>query len=811
MNLPLLLLLCALALALLHVGRPFPAWVAPPALGLVLWALLGVESELWFWVLLVLYLALVLALAVPALRRPLVTRRLMRLLAPLFPTMSATERTALEAGTVWWDADLFSGSPRWRKLVDFQVGELSAREREFLDGPVEELCRLLDDWEIHRRRDLSPEAWEFLRRAGFFGIIIPESYGGLGFSAQANSAIVTKVSTRSVAGAVTVMVPNSLGPAELLLHYGTEAQKSLYLPRLARGEEVPCFALTEPGAGSDAGSMTSRGVVCKGTWQGQQVLGMRLTWDKRYITLSSVATLIGLAFKLFDPEHLLGEVEELGITCALVPRDTPGVEIGARHDPLGIPFINGPTRGRDVFVPLDAIIGGPPMAGQGWRMLMDCLAAGRGISLPGMACGASQLTARTVGAYASVREQFNLPIGRFEGIEEKLGPIGGMTYMMNAARTLTAGAIDAGQKPAVISAIVKAYLTEGMRAVVNDGMDVLGGAGISLGPRNVLGHGYQGLPISITVEGANILTRSMIIFGQGAIRCHAFALEEMQAAHERDLRRFDAALFGHIGALASNIARAALLGWSGATLARAPVGGRAAVWFRHFDRLSSAYAVCAEAAMLTVGGALKRKEKLTGRLADGLAWLYLGTAALKRFLDQGQAERDLPFVQWSCEKALYEAERALLGLLDNLPKRVVAWVLRLWIFPVLARRRPPSDRLEGRVARALLDDGEARLHLTADVYVPPEDEPGLGALERALDLVVAAAEPRKKLKDAVRAGVLARGPESGLLDAAVEAGVLVAAERDLIRLAAEARDGAVAVDEFDFGDTQAPLEPAASR
>jgi acyl-CoA dehydrogenase len=792
-----ILALAALALGLLYNGRARLAWLAPLVLVFVTWGLLGGGAGSWvFWVLAVPLALVVLVLALPALRRAVLTRRLRPLLAPLFPRMSETERTALEAGTVWWDAELFSGAPEWRKLLDFEIRELAPREKAFLEGPCEALCGLLDDWEIQRRGDLTPEAWDAIRREGFMGLIIPESFGGLGFSAQAHSAIVTKLSTRSIAAAVTVMVPNSLGPAELLLHYGTDEQKSRWLPHLARGTEIPCFALTEPGAGSDAGAMRSTGVVCRGTYEGREVLGLRLSWDKRYITLSARATLVGLAFKLRDPERLLGGEEELGITCALVPASTPGVEIGERHDPLGVPFVNGPTRGRDVFVPLDAIIGGPKMAGQGWRMLMETLSAGRGLSLPGMACGASQLVTRAIGAYASLREQFDTPIGRFEGVAERLAAIGGMNYLMNAARRLTAGAVDSGQKPAVISAIAKCWLTEGMREVLNHGMDVVGGAGIVRGPRNVLAAGYQALPIGITVEGANILTRSMIVFGQGAIRCHPFALEEIDSLRDGDLARFDRALFGHLGAIASNSARGALLGWTGGRLARAPLDGPTAPYFRQLARLSAAYAVCSEAAMLTLGGTLKRRESLTGRLADGLAWLYLASAALKRFLDEGQPESDLPFLRWSVERALHRVEEALLGLLDNLPSRPLARVLRWTLFPAWARRRAPSDRLGGEIARALLDGGRARVAHTADAHVPSPDELGLGTLERALGLHLAAQGARQKLRDAVRAGKLQRAPEPLLAEAALAAGVIDAEERKRLRAAADAREEAIAVDSF---------------
>lgn len=813
MTLLLVLLLVSLTVWLLYIGRALAAWTLPLAAGLGIWALRSESLGFGWWTCAVLAGVLFLALGVAPLRRMLVTRRLMPLLAPIFPTMSDTEREALEAGTVWWDKELFSGKPNWKMLVDFQVPGLSPKEQAFLDGPCDELCRRIDDWAIVNSDDLPADIWDFLKANGFLGLIIPEEYGGLGFSARANGAVVAKVSSRSVTAGVTVMVPNSLGPAELLLHYGTKEQKDHYLPRLARGEEVPCFALTEAGAGSDAGAMTSSGVVCRGMWKGEEVLGMRLTWNKRYITLSAVATVIGLAFKLRDPEGLLGGEEELGITCALIPADTPGVVTGMRHDPLGVPFINGPTSGTDVFVPIDYIIGGKANAGKGWRMLMQSLAAGRGISLPGQACGAAEMATRTVGAYATLRKQFNTPIGKFEGIEECLAPIAGMTYMMDGARWLTAGAIDAGEHPAVITAICKAYMTEGMRDLVNLGMDIVGGAGISRGPRNVVAKAYQALPVAITVEGANILTRSMIIFGQGAIRCHAYALDEMQAVAQRDTKRFDEAFFGHIGGFFSTFTRASIQGWTRGILASAPVEGPAEPYFKRFERMSAAYAVCAEVSMMTLGGALKRKEKLTGRLADGLAWLYLGTAALKRFVDEGQQARDLAFMRWSCDHALFQIQEALLGLLDNLPNRFAAFALRLKLFPTWSHVKAPSDRLTSEVARAILDGGEAREYLSPEIYVPAGDEPGLGTLESALAKVVKAMPVERKIKDAMRAGTLEKGRIASRVDEAVAAGVISEDERGLFNEAEEARWDAVQVDAFGearmAGEAPAPMRSPA--
>jgi acyl-CoA dehydrogenase len=790
--------LVLLAVVLAYRRLVFWAWVLPIEL-LLLWCHgQKLEPRGLYFPLALGFAALALCLGLRPVRRVLLSSWIMPLLARIFPRMSETERVALDAGTVWWDAELFSGAPRWRRLLDFQRRQLSEKERTFLDGPVEELCRIVDEWDVQQKGDLPREAWELMKRERFFGLIIPESFGGRGFSALANSSVVAKLSSHSVTASVTVMVPNSLGPAELLAHYGTEEQKQHYLPRLARGEDVPCFALTEPGAGSDAGGMQSKGIVCRGRFEGREVLGMRLTWDKRYITLSPVATLLGLAFKLFDPEHLLGGESELGITCALIPTATPGVEHGPRHSPLSIPFMNGSTRGHDVFVPLEFIIGGPKMAGQGWRMLMECLSAGRSISLPGNSVGGAQLAARVVGAYATIREQFNLPVGRFEGVEAPLARIGGTLYWMNAVRTLTAGAVDAGEKPAVISAIAKYYTTEAMRRVINDAMDIQGGAGISKGPRNTLATCYQATPIGITVEGANILTRSMIIFGQGAIRCHPYARHEMEAALKGDLARFDEALFAHIGFVASNAARSLVLGLTGGALAGTPLGGESGAVLKKLSRYSAAFALVSDACMGTLGGSLKRKECITGRLADALAWMYIASAAVKKYADEGQPARDRDLFRWSTSEALWQVQTALDGVLANLPNRPTALALRPLVFPLGQQRRPPSDRLSGKVARSLLDGGEARIALTREMYVPKEGKVGLPLLERALALTLAAEPARKKLREAVKAKKLPRADEAELYEPALKAGFLSDSEIKALREAAAARWEAVQVDEFPF-------------
>jgi acyl-CoA dehydrogenase len=788
-------ILIAAALTLLYRGRPYLAWVLPVTAALAVWLVSGARFPVLFFLCLLLFGGLAALFGTPSLRRRFVTAAVMKRMSRILPRISKTERLALEAGTIWWDGDLFSGRPDWSKLVQFRAQPLSEAERTFLDGPVEELCSMVDDFQAHRDGDLSPAVWDFIKRNGFFGMIIPREYGGLGFSAIANSSVVCKVASCSTAAAVTVMVPNSLGPAELLLHYGTDEQKAHYLPRLARAEEIPCFALTEPEAGSDAASGRSRGVVGKGTFDGREVLGMRLSWNKRYITLSPVATVLGLAFRLFDPDHLLGGEEDLGITCALIPVDTPGVEIGDRHDPLAVPFLNGPTTGKDVFVPLEFIIGGPKMAGEGWRMLMDCLAAGRSISLPALAVGAAKSATRITGAYATVREQFGLPIGRFEGIQERLGRIGGLTYLMDAARRLTAGAVDAGEKPSVLSAIVKAYLTEQMRIVINDAMDVTAGAGISRGPRNTLAGAYTSLPIGITVEGANILTRSLIVFGQGAIRCHPWVREEIHAVGDKDLVRFDRALFKHLGFTLTNGTRAVLLGLTGGLLARPAHGGPLQNYFGHLSRLSAAFTFLADVSMATLGGDLKRREMVSGRMADALAWMYLGSATLKRYVDDGCPPKDLVFARWGAEHALHQAETALLGALRNFP---VPWVrfLRIKLFPYGATLHAPADRLTRQVANELLDGKDARVRLSEGIFVPAPGTPGLGFLELALEKTVKARPLERKLKQAVKDGALAKAPAAELAAAAREAGILSPEEHRILAEAIEARLEAVQVDAF---------------
>jgi acyl-CoA dehydrogenase len=785
-------------LGLAFRGLGFLAWVAAAGVWLLGWRLIGVASPLLFAACVIAIVAIALVFGLPPLRRALVSRFVMPRFAKVLPRLGDTERIALEAGTVWWDGDLFAGMPDWQKLLDFQPRPLSAEEQAFLDGPTEELCRRINDWDIYQQRDLPAPIWDFIKQQRFLGMILPKEYGGLGFSALAHSRVVTRIASRSVSAAVTVMVPNSLGPGELLLHYGTDAQKQRYLARLARGDEIPCFALTGPEAGSDAAATQSEGIVEKRIVDGREVLGLRLNWKKRYITLAPVASLIGLAFRLKDPNKLIGDKEDRGITCALIARDTPGVEIGLRHDPMGVPFQNGPIVGRDVFVPLDeAIIGGREQIGHGWRMLMESLAAGRSISLPALSIGAAQLATRICGAYATVREQFDTPIGRFEGIEEPLARIAGLTYLMTATRTLTCGALDAGEKPAVIGNIAKAYLTDTMRQVVGDAMDIRAGSAIQRGPRNALARAWDAVPIGITVEGANILTRTMIVYGQGAIRCHPFVQKEIDAVAKSDLGAFDRAIFGHVNLFVTRAIRTKLLALSGSRLAGVPRVADTARYYQHLSRFSAAFTIVSDTAMGTLGGSLKRREKLSGRLADALAYLYLASAVLKRYHDESKTRPNYALARWSVELCLYRIQDALLGVLDNLPVRWAAALLKLAIFPLGARFRPPSDRLGSEVARDILEDREARRSLTADVFIPPADEPGLGALEAALEKAVLALPIETKLRDAVRAGRLDRAPGYMLDELGVTAGVISGDEYDLLNEAREARDEVIAVDAFD--------------
>jgi acyl-CoA dehydrogenase len=756
---------------------------------LTAYTLLGASSApagVWKGLLWLLLAALWL-LNVRPLRKALITRPFMKAYLKLLPAMSSTEKEALEAGTVWWDGELFTGAPRWEKLLAAKPPQLSQAEQAFLDGPCEELCRMLDDWHItHERGDLTPEVWEFLKTRGFFAMIIPRRYGGLEFSAYAHSCVLAKISSRSVTASSTVAVPNSLGPAELLNHYGTEEQKNDYLPRLARGEEVPCFALTGPRAGSDAASIPDTGIVCRGTWQGREVLGLRLNFSKRYITLAPVATVIGLAFRMFDPERLLGGKTDIGITCALIPRHTPGVSIGRRHFPINVPFQNGPIQGKDVFVPLDCIIGGPPMAGNGWRMLVEQLSVGRCISLPSNATGGAKAGVWATGAYARIRTQFNTPVGRFEGVETVIARMAGLTYIMDAARSVTAGAIDGGEKPSVPSAMLKYHATEMGRQVANDAMDIHGGKGIMLGPNNYLARGYEVVPVAITVEGANLLTRNLIIFGQGAIRCHPFVLREMNAARNPDRGRgveeFDRALFGHIGFTLSNAVRSLIMALTHARFTRAPVHGPTARYYQHIVRFSASFAFAVDVAMLTLGGYLKKKEGLSARLGDVLSSMYLASMVLKHHENQGRQQEDLPLVEWACRHLLYQAQEGLHGFLRNFPNRLLAGVMRALIFPRGRFYSAPDDRLGRKVAGLIINPTEARERLCQYIYWRLEPGNPLGQLQEALLLAVELEPLEKRIRvEGVKAGKITALDAPGRIQQALAIGLISETEAAALR------------------------------
>lgn len=778
-----------------------------PALGVVAVYLLamGAWSHAPGWLLVILWVLLAVVAApllLPDLRRQYFTRPLFSWFQKVLPPMSETERDAIDAGTVWWDGELFSGRPDWDKLLAYPKVQLTEEEQAFIDGPTEELCAMVSDWEIGQAMDLPPAAWEHIKTHGFFALIIPKEYGGKGFSAYAHSQVAMKLATRSGDLASTVMVPNSLGPAELLLHYGTDEQRNHYLPRLARGDDIPCFALTGPLAGSDAGAMPDTGVICKGEWQGQETIGLRLNWEKRYITLGPVATLLGLAFKAYDPDHLLGEEEDLGISLALIPTDTPGVEIGRRHLPLGAAFMNGPNSGKDVFIPLSYLIGGQEMLGKGWMMLMNCLSVGRSISLPAVGTGAAKFTSLVTGQYAQVREQFNVPLSAFEGIQEALARIGGNAWLMDSARMLTANAVDQGEKPSVLSAILKYHLTERGRECIGHAMDVHGGKGIIMGPNNYLGRSWQGAPIFITVEGANILSRNLMIFGQGAIRCHPFVLKEMALAGREDkdqaLKEFDSLLMQHIGFAVSNAASTLVLNLGIGHFEKAPGNRLSQGYFRALNRQAAAFALLADLSMMLLGGELKRRERLSARLGDVLSHMYLASAALKRYHDLDSPDHLEPLFVWAMEESLGESERALDELLSNFPNKVLGCLMRVIVFPFGRRHTGPSDALDAEVAAVIgRAKGDPTLEeLLAGCYRPQSAEDPVGALQHAYDLLNASHPLQKKLHTALKSGQLKPAAGEHAIDAALNAGVLQAAEAQTLRDAGAARRKVIDVDDF---------------
>lgn len=750
------------------------------------------------------FLAIFVPLNIKPWRRRFISQYLLNFYRNVMPTMSRTEREAISAGTVTWEGDLFRGNPDWHKLLATPSATLTPEEKAFLDGPTETLCRMISDWDItHNYADLPPDMWKFLKEQGFFALIIPKRYGGKEFSAYAHSQILVKISGRSITVSSTVAVPNSLGPAELLLHYGTEEQKNYYLPRLAKGEEIPCFALTSPDAGSDAGAMTDHGVICWGEHEGKKTLGIKLNWSKRYITLAPIATVVGLAFKLYDPDHLLGSKEDIGITCALIPRNTPGVSIGRRHFPLNTPFMNGPIYGKDVFIPIDWIIGGADKAGKGWVMLMECLATGRAISLPASALGGAKVLSYATGAYARIRKQFNMPIGRFEGVEEPLGRIGAFTYMMDSARTFAAASIDTGEKPSVASAIVKYHVTELGRKCALDGMDIHGGKGICLGPKNYLGRGYESTPIAITVEGANILTRNMIIFGQGAMRCHPYVFAELEAAKQQDpkaaLKAFDKAVMRHVAFGISNVVRSITLALTGSFIVRAPKV-KTRRYLQHATRFSSAFALISDVSMLSLGGSLKRKESISARLGDILSYLYLLSAVTKHYHDQGENVDDFPIIRYANEFCLFEIQERFDEIIKNFPNRWMAFLLRVLIFPFGQRFSKPSDRLNHKIAQLLMAPTETRQRLTDGAFLAPVKENVMADLQDALIKAIASEPVEKLLKTAKHDNTITGYTAMEQAQSALDKKIITMEQFDIFVQAEEARKKVIAVDDFTSED-----------
>jgi acyl-CoA dehydrogenase len=747
-------------------------------------------------------------------RREKITKPLLDVYRKMLPSMSDTEREALEAGSIWWDGELFSGMPDWDRLMSYPAAKLSDEEQAFLDGPCEELCRMLDDWEIcHKYGDMPKEVWDYIIEHKFFAMIIPKQYGGLEFSAYANACVIMKLASRSATASSTVGVPNSLGPAELLLHYGTEEQKNRYLPGLAAGTEIPCFALTSPQAGSDAASLIDSGTICNGKWNGKTIVGIRLNWDKRYITLAPVATVLGLAFKLYDPDHLIGDKDEYGITAALIPTDLPGVTVGRRHDPLTVAFLNGPTSGKDVFVPLDVIIGGQEQAGKGWKMLVELLSVGRAITLPSTAAGGGQAAAYATGAYAKIRKQFNTSIANFEGVGEALTRIAGRSYIMNSAVSVTSGAIDQGEKPAVPSAILKYHCTELGRKVAADAMDVHGGKGIMMGPNNYLGRSYIAAPIAITVEGANILTRSLIIYGQGAVRCHPFVLRELAAAGDEDIDRglieFDDALFGHVGYAISNLARSFFMALTHAKFSRVPLNTPTRRFYQNINRYSAAFALASDFAMLTLGGDLKKRELLSARLGDVLSSIYLASCVLKHFENQGRRATDLPLVEWSVRTLMYHAQESLHAFLRNLPNRWAAAMLRIFIFPRGRTYSAPSDQLVKKVVELVSTPGEARERLSEQAYTTLEPGNPVGLLEEALRLSLELAPLERRLRQARKEGLIHAEYLGEQIAEAAQAEVISEKEAAELQAYHDKVSALLAVDDFapeEMGRTSA--EPA---
>ena len=798
------LILCLLGLSLTAAfkGMSLLNWTLGMALMLAGFAIFTSISTPAVLVLSVLFAVIAVPLNVDSLRLRWLSKPFLAIYRKMLPTLSDTEKVALDAGTVGWEGELFAGNPDWDALLAQKWPEMTEEERAFVEGPVEELCNMLNPWEIsHEIADMPPEVWAFLKENRFFGMIIPKKYGGLGFSAIAHRAVLQKISSVCSVTCSLVAVPNSLGPAELLVHYGTDEQKDHYLPRLAVGEEIPCFGLTGPTAGSDATSIPDTGIICKQKYKGKTVLGIRLNFDKRYITLAPVATIIGLAFKLYDPDGLVGDKKDLGISVALVPNDTPGLVTGLRHFPLNVPFHNGPVRGKDVFVPLDALVGGIDLAGQGWRMLIELLSVGRAITLPSSSAGGSKLATLATGSYSRIRKQFNMPIGRFEGVEEAISRLTAQTYATSALSRMTASAVDMGEKPAVPSAIAKYHATQMSRQVITDAMDVHGGKGIVLGPKNYLGRSWQGMPIWITVEGANILTRNMMIFGQGAIRCHPYVLKEMQAARMEDavkgLEEFDRNLFGHIGYSISNAVRSMLLGLSFARFAAVPTDRKTAKYYRKLTRYSAALAFASDIAMLTLGGKLKYKERISARLGDVLSQLYICSAMLKRFEAQGRPANDQPILAWAFHDAIFKIQTALGSVVDNFPNRAIGVLLSVLIFPLGRNERESGDRLGHKVTQLMMSPSETRSRVTSGIFISKDPNDPVGLLEIALPRVIATEPLERKLIKAQASGALDADDMETQLQKAVELSIITADEATELKAVRDMVTEIIAVDEFE--------------
>lgn len=783
---------------LAFIGAPLLVWTAVIGLGLFALNAAGFIGTTAFAITGSIFVVLALLLNFRPLRRLLLTGPVFGVFKKVLPEMSSTEREALEAGDVWWEAEMFRGRPQWKKLLDFKYTPLTAEEQSFLDNECEEICKLCDDWKIEfEHKDLPPQVWAYIKEKKFFSMLIKKEYGGLGFSALAQSAVVTKLATKSIAMAVTVMVPNSLGPGELLMHYGTDEQKKKWLPGLIDGSEIPCFGLTGPEVGSDATAMPDLGIVCYGEHEGKKALGIRLNFEKRYITLAPVATVVGLAFKLRDPDGMLGDKSktDYGITCVLLPANHPGVEIGRRHYP-GAAFMNGPIFGKDVFIPVEWIIGGPKMAGKGWRMLVECLSAGRGISLPALATAAGQSSYRSTGIYARMRRQFKVAIGKFEGVQEATGRIAGHAYMLEATRVLTASAVD-HCAPSVVTAIAKYHMTETMRKVLMDSMDVTGGRGIQEGPRNVLATAYKATPVAITVEGANILTRNLMIFGQGAIRCHEYVFPEMEAARANDLAAFDRLVVGHVGFSVNRAVRALTHGLSGSALASAPISGPMAHYFKQIERMSASLAFCSDATMGVLGGKLKFMERISARLGDVLSQLYIASAIIKYYLEGGQKEDELALARWCLDNCLYEAGRAFDGFFENFPVRPVAGLMKFVTFPLGNPYQPVSDKLNAQIADQIMEPSAARERLTWLVFKNGGEHCPIGRMEIAWDVALKA-EPAylKYFKLWMKGSHLVGDDTESRLKDALTKNELTAEEAELVRAYEKVRSDVIQVDHF---------------